>query len=75
MTPPKGVKGQNVSYFHNFQNATPPTDYVAWSCNLVKMTRGLVATKNYQRFDLKGHVEVKGIKKVNHVKNIKTALI
>ena len=45
MTPPKGVKGQNVSYFHNLQNATPLTDYVAWSCNLVKMTRGLVATK------------------------------
>ena len=36
MTSPKGVKGQNVSYFQNFQNATPPTDYVAWSCNLVK---------------------------------------
>ena len=45
MNPPKGVKGQNVSYFHNFQNATPLTDYVAWSCNLVKMTSELVATK------------------------------
>ena len=45
MTPHKGVIGQNVSYFHNFQNATPLTDYVAWSCNLVKMTSELVATK------------------------------
>ena len=25
-----GVKGQNVSYFQNIQNATAPTDYVAW---------------------------------------------
>ena len=45
MTPPKGVKGQNVSYFQNFQNATSPTDYVAWSCNLVKIINGSVATK------------------------------
>ena len=45
MTPPKGVKGQIVSYFQNFQNATPLTDYVAWSCNLVKMINGSVATK------------------------------
>ena len=45
MTPPKGVKGQNVSYFQNFQNATSPTDYVAWSCNLTKMINGSVATK------------------------------
>ena len=45
MTPPKGVRGQNVSHFQNFQNAAPLTDYVAWSCNLVKMTSGLVATK------------------------------
>ena len=45
MIPPKGVKGQNVSYFQHFQNATPLTDYVAWSCNLVKITSGLVATK------------------------------
>ena len=27
MTPPKWVKDQNVSYFQNFQNALPPTDY------------------------------------------------
>ena len=46
MTPPKGVKGQSVSYFQNFQNATPPTDYIAWSCNLVKMTSEWVATKD-----------------------------
>ena len=45
MTPPKGVKGQNVSFFQNFQNASSPTDYVAWSCNLVRMTSGSVATK------------------------------
>ena len=44
MTPPKGVKGQNVSYFQNFQNATPPTDYVAWSCNVVKIINGSMAT-------------------------------
>ena len=31
--------------------------------------------KSYQQFDLKGHVEVTGVKKVNHVKNMKTALI
>ena len=31
--------------------------------------------KNYQQFDLKGHLGVTGVKKVNHVKNIKTALI
>ena len=31
--------------------------------------------KSYQRFDLKGHVGVKGVKKVNRVKNMKTALI
>ena len=24
--PHKGVKGQNMSYFQNFQNATAPTD-------------------------------------------------
>ena len=75
MTPPEGVKGQNVSYFQNFQNATPPTDYVAWSCNLVKMINGSVAIKIYQKFDLKGRVGVTGVKKVNHVKNMKTALI
>ena len=45
MTPPKGVKGQNVSYFQNFQNATPPADFLAWSCNFVKMTSGLMAIK------------------------------
>ena len=45
MIPPKGVKGQNVSYFQKFQNATPPTDYVAWSCILVKMTSGLMVIK------------------------------
>ena len=28
-----------------------------------------------QQFDLKGHVGVTGVKKVNHVKNMKTALI
>ena len=44
MTPPKGVKGQNVSYFQNLQNATPPTDYVAWSYNLVKIINVSVAT-------------------------------
>ena len=44
MTPPKGVKGQNVSYFQNFQNVTPPTDYVAWSYNLVKIYNVSVAT-------------------------------
>ena len=44
MTTPKGVKGQNVSYFQNFQNATPLTDYVAWSCTFVKMISKLVAT-------------------------------
>ena len=27
MTSPKGVKGRNVSHFHNFQNA-PPMYYV-----------------------------------------------
>ena len=31
--------------------------------------------KMYQQFDLKGHVEITGVKKVNHVKNIKTAPI
>ena len=31
--------------------------------------------KSYQQFDLKGHVGVTGVKKVNHVKNMKTALI
>ena len=31
--------------------------------------------KMYQQFDLIGHVEVTGVKKVNHVKNIKTAPI
>ena len=31
--------------------------------------------KSYQQFDLKGHVGVTGVKKVNHVKNLKTALI
>ena len=29
--------------------------------------------KIYQQFDLKGHVGVTGVKKVNHVKNMKTA--
>ena len=41
MTPPLGVKGQNVSYFQNFQNASPPTDYIAWSrdsCMLISLT-------------------------------------
>ena len=28
MTPPKGVKGQNMSFFQNFQNAISPTDYM-----------------------------------------------
>ena len=27
------VKGQNVLFFQNFQNATPSTDYIAWSCD------------------------------------------
>ena len=31
--------------------------------------------KSYQQFDLKGHVGVTGVKKVNHMKNMKTALI
>ena len=31
--------------------------------------------KSYQQFDLKGHVGVTGVKKINHVKNMKTALI
>ena len=31
--------------------------------------------KSYQQFDLKGHVGVTGVKKVNHVKNMKTSLI
>ena len=31
--------------------------------------------KTYQQFDLKGHVGVTGIKKVNHVKNMKTSPI
>ena len=31
--------------------------------------------KSYQQFDLKGHVGVTGVKKVNHVKNMKTAVI
>ena len=39
-TPHKGVKGQNVSYFQKFQNATLPTDYIAQSYNLVRMTSG-----------------------------------
>ena len=45
MTPPKGVKGQNVSYFQNFQNATAATDYLAWSCNLFKIINRSMATK------------------------------
>ena len=35
----------------------------------------VIGYKSYQQFDLKGHVGVTGIKKVNHVKNMKTALI
>ena len=31
--------------------------------------------KSYQQFDLKGHVGVTGVKKLNHVKNMNTALI
>ena len=31
--------------------------------------------QKYQQFDLKGHVGVTVVKKVNHVKNMKTALI
>ena len=31
--------------------------------------------KSYQQFDLKGYVGVTGVKKVNHVKNMKTAPI
>ena len=31
--------------------------------------------KSYQQFDLKGHVGVTGVKKVNHGKNMKTAPI
>ena len=31
--------------------------------------------KSYQQFDLKGHVGVTGVKKVNHVKNMKKAQI
>ena len=31
--------------------------------------------KSYQQFDLKGHVGVTEVKQVNHVKNMKTALI
>ena len=45
MTPPKLVEGQNISYFQNFQNATPNTVYVAWTCTLVKMTCEFVAEK------------------------------
>ena len=33
MTPPNGVKGQNVSYFEKFLNATLPTVYMVWSCD------------------------------------------
>ena len=44
-TPHIGVKGQNVSYFQFFKNATLPTYYIAQSRNLVRMTSGLVATK------------------------------
>ena len=32
LLPPKEMKGQKVSFFQNFQNATP-TDYVTWSCD------------------------------------------
>ena len=40
------------------------------------MISKLVATKSYQRFDLKGHAGVKGVKNVNYAKNMKkTALI
>ena len=45
-TPHIGVKGQNVSYFQFFKNATLPTYYIAQSRNLVRMTSGLVATKD-----------------------------
>ena len=30
MTPPKGVKGQNRSYFAYFKNAISPSDYTVW---------------------------------------------
>ena len=60
--------------FSKFLNATLPTYYIARSCNLVRMTSGLVATKSINNLT-SGHVGVTGVKKVNHVKNMKTALI
>ena len=75
MTPHIGVKGQNVSYFQNFLNATLPTYYIARSCNLGQNDKWVSGYKKYQQFDLKGHVGVTEVKKVNHVKNMKTALI
>ena len=34
MIPPKGDKGQNVSYFQNILNAISPTDYIVCSGDL-----------------------------------------
>ena len=45
------------------------------STKLGQNDKWVTGYKSYQQFDLKGHVGVTGVKKVNHVKNMKAALI
>ena len=47
----------------------------AISTKLGQNSQWVSGYKIYQHFDLKGHVGVTGVKKVNHVKNVKTAPI
>ena len=46
-----GVTG--VKKVKKLKNASPPTDYVAWSYNLVKIISGSVATKVINSLTLK----------------------
>ena len=66
-----------ISFFFFLQSqfASSDTCLMRFPPNLVRMTSGSVATKFINSLTSKDHVGVEGVKKVNHMKNMKTAPI